>query len=654
MERLALALLITLAPLSARAGAYLPVAPPQISTVNPVVPAQNDNKPDTTANSQNRLSHVANMAAVAGWANTGQPVEVDGFAAAGDGGRHRVVFDSANKCGAGGHPAADGVTCVNSTVVTAGSWNIDWGSVNNTAGICMFENCGSVTDDTAGLKAAVATLKPVDISMRGGSMVLSSDVPLHSGQKIFGAGLGKSFITVNSNSGFSKGVFVADAAEPGPELRDFVVQFSQPSSPSSSTPLVAYVPMLFAQNTPRFKIDRIGCYFAWVCVDMRGNSGGSELNKFQFSGFAAGVLIDGALDTVRFVDPHYFPWGMTSGMQSYFTGNGAASSSAKSGMVGNGTLTLAPSPANYPGIVGTYKVIFSTSNSLWRVYDPNGAEVYSNGGVPNGSAFCNQICFTVAAGSTAFGNNDEFDVAVTQVRPVGLYVGRMDDLSIKGGLFLGGLGIQTYYGTGATYSGVAAGSGPAFGTIEGTDFDTKSGAVLGPASGINFANTVFTLDNNVSQALVLWGGPSSALPTTTAVSGGTIGTAGTPVTAMVVADQAPYGQPNRGTSGSLGLSNVSFGSAATDATLIYQGQFSFMQLMGNRFQKVPGSYSKPIIDLEGGRSQVGGNWMNDQSGNVFLKVANDNPFNKVFMNSAPGSTYSFPSSPQGSYNVGNN
>lgn len=95
--------------------------------------------------------------------------------------------------------------------------------------------------------------------------------------------------------------------------------------------------------------------------------------------------------------------------------NGAATTALKNGSTGNGTIAMdATAPVHSTAILGQYKVVFSSATSF-NVKDPNAATVGT--GVV-GAVFNNQIQFIVTAGLTAFVNNDEFDVTVTQV-PVG-------------------------------------------------------------------------------------------------------------------------------------------------------------------------------------------------------------------------------------------
>lgn len=78
---------------------------------------------------------------------------------------------------------------------------------------------------------------------------------------------------------------------------------------------------------------------------------------------------------------------------------------------GNGTLTLAGTPVVAGAQFGMYSAI-ATSPTVFAVTDPYGNAV-ANATV--GSAFSNQVAFTIAAGSAAFVAGDEFTVDVQAI-----------------------------------------------------------------------------------------------------------------------------------------------------------------------------------------------------------------------------------------------
>jgi hypothetical protein len=88
---------------------------------------------------------------------------------------------------------------------------------------------------------------------------------------------------------------------------------------------------------------------------------------------------------------------------------GAATSAAKAGNTGNGTLTLdATTPVLAGARSGIYAVRF-TAATTFTVEDPDGNVIGS--GV-NGTAFSDDLKFVTAAGGTAFVAGDGFDITV--------------------------------------------------------------------------------------------------------------------------------------------------------------------------------------------------------------------------------------------------
>jgi len=94
---------------------------------------------------------------------------------------------------------------------------------------------------------------------------------------------------------------------------------------------------------------------------------------------------------------------------------GEATVAPKAGMVGNGTIALdGAAPTLTGSVIGTYKAIF-TSATAFNVTSPANT-VIGTGTV--GTAFANQVKFTIVAGATPFAVGDEFDIAVTAT-PIG-------------------------------------------------------------------------------------------------------------------------------------------------------------------------------------------------------------------------------------------
>ena len=103
------------------------------------------------------------------------------------------------------------------------------------------------------------------------------------------------------------GVFIFNTGEAGPTLRDICIQFIQPVT-SNRASLINYPPAIYAQATPRFTIQNCRITQGMTGIDMRQNSGGATIDGLEMSCYNHGVLIDGALDTVRILRLQYWPF----------------------------------------------------------------------------------------------------------------------------------------------------------------------------------------------------------------------------------------------------------------------------------------------------------------------------------------------------------
>jgi hypothetical protein len=401
-------------------------------------------------------------------------------------------------------------------------------STVDTGALCI----GASFDDTAAFQAALDSGSPVYAPALGGSCNITKPLMVKTpGQLIYGDGRMKTKIMIQP--GFSgQGVFVAQTGGPGPVWRDIGVFFVQPDTPTASA-LNPYPPAFFLRGTPGFQLEHMGCYSAIMCIDMKGNSGNSTISDLHFSAFKIGIDIDGSLDTVRIIDPHFFPFTLTPNQQSIFFNQGAN-------------------------------------------------------------------------------------------RTIAINTGRMDDLVLRGGLFIGGVAINAYQGA----------TGPTFGSVDGTDFDTFSGIVIA-AGSLQIGTTTFTLGVADAQAIDQSGGTL-----TIASSNFFVGAAlNKPVINM--------------SGGALSISASQFNTLAFDATSIDQSGGGVMTLLGNRFNRAPHqSYKNATISLRGiSRTIAIGNYTPDKGigPGVFINVGNDNPFNRLIGNSSPGWPVYVPSSSKGVY-----
>lgn len=387
-------------------------------------------------------------------------------------------------------------------------------------------------DDTAAFQAALDTGRTVYAPALGGHCHITRPLTMRTpGQILHGDGRARTRLVVAP--GFSgAGVFVAATGGAGPVWRDLAVQFVQPDV-ADRAKLTRYPPAFLARATPRFEIEHVGCYAATTCIDMTGNSGGATVSDFQMSAFETGIDIDGSLDTVRIIDPHWWPFALTPQQQKIFLSQG-----------------------------------------------------------PD--------------------------------RAVALRVGRMDDLVVRGGLFLGGLGLYAHVGK----------TGPMFGTITGTDFDTTSGIVM-EAGMLQISGVNFTLGQRDAQAIHQSGGELTVS------------------SAMVFIGGQLQGPAVDIVGGHLTLSSSQFLTNMFDLTSVAQaGAQSVLVLTGNVFSRNPAlAYSAPTIDLRAGRTIAIGNYATDKGGKagIFARVLNDNEFNRFIGNASPGWTNYFPSQRAGAY-----
>jgi hypothetical protein len=87
----------------------------------------------------------------------------------------------------------------------------------------------------------------------------------------------------------------------------------------------------------------------------------------------------------------------------------AATLTSGAGNTGNATIALAGQPTSITAKIGTYRAACLTATTF-RVYDPNGVEV---GEGTFGTAFANEIYFTITAGGTPCVAGDTFSIAVS-------------------------------------------------------------------------------------------------------------------------------------------------------------------------------------------------------------------------------------------------
>jgi hypothetical protein len=166
------------------------------------------------------------------------------------------------------------------------------------------------TDDTAAINGALSSghtvyLPATTACYRTTAALVMS---VHE-QLMYGDGGTRSSICVSS--AFDGGVIKFTSGEPGPQLRDLGIIFTQPDNASRSA-MNHYQPAIYARNTARFKIQRMRISRAWDGIDMTGNSGGVVIDDLEVSAFDKAIWVDGSLDTVRLNQVHVWSFDLTA------------------------------------------------------------------------------------------------------------------------------------------------------------------------------------------------------------------------------------------------------------------------------------------------------------------------------------------------------
>jgi hypothetical protein len=169
------------------------------------------------------------------------------------------------------------------------------------------------TNDTAAITKALNTGHTVYLPATSACYLVQSDLVMSTKDQImYGDGRTRSRVCpLATSTTFVHGVITFTSGEAGPQLRDLGIIFTQPSSASSPSQMTKYVPAIYAENTPRFKIEHVRISAAWTGIDMSGNSGGALIDDLEISAFNWGIWVDGSQDTVRINNVHSWPFDLT-------------------------------------------------------------------------------------------------------------------------------------------------------------------------------------------------------------------------------------------------------------------------------------------------------------------------------------------------------
>ena len=177
-----------------------------------------------------------------------------------------------------------------------------------------------ITDDTVAIQAAFAS--GVSVYIPKGTYLITNALYLTTtDQVIHGDGRTVSVFKVKNTFNMSAtGVIVFSAIEPGPQLRDLGISFTQPDTATRAS-LTSYPVAISAVGCARFQIQNCKITNATDGIDMTGNCGGAYINLLEMSGYGTGIKIDGSLDTVRINQFHFWGFDMTANQVLIFYAN---------------------------------------------------------------------------------------------------------------------------------------------------------------------------------------------------------------------------------------------------------------------------------------------------------------------------------------------
>jgi hypothetical protein len=174
------------------------------------------------------------------------------------------------------------------------------------------------TNDSRGaFQAALNTAKHVYIPT-GNYKITDRLLMLYPGQMMSGDGRSASVLKINSSFNLSANAVIdCSSLEPGAELRDFGVDFTQPDTTNRAS-LTTYPVVIKATNAPRTTLQNLKIQAATNGIDLTGNSGGTFIELLEMSAFGTGISIDGSYDTIRINNYHFWPYNLTTNQQAIF------------------------------------------------------------------------------------------------------------------------------------------------------------------------------------------------------------------------------------------------------------------------------------------------------------------------------------------------
>lgn len=232
-------------------------------------------------------------------------LRTSGYAAAGDGGAALYARADSEPSHAGKFQSADGAW-----------WEIAEAEIDPKMLGAKFDWVSWASpgaDDTQAWRDAISVGRPIIVP--AGKSRVADRLQLNSGQMLSGAGHTATVLMVSPEFNMAaSGVVRPGPIEPGGLLLDIGISFYQPVfAGMTRADLIQYPPAVDCHDLPRAVIDRVRISAAWDGIDLRGNSGGTDIGTLEVGAFNKGWQADGALDFIKVANYRFWSFGIGPG-----------------------------------------------------------------------------------------------------------------------------------------------------------------------------------------------------------------------------------------------------------------------------------------------------------------------------------------------------
>lgn len=168
-----------------------------------------------------------------------------------------------------------------------------------------------VTDDTAAWNAALATGKiiyfPEGVSVIRNKLSFS----FMEGSGIVGISRQRCRFLINSATFAMNATAVVQMNAAYQGIKGVCFRCTQPTTTVRNN-VKKYPPIIDLNGHSRAELSELLIEGAWVGIRAQGNCGGALLDDIQLGAFFQGIVIDGALDSIRLNRYHFWPFGIVA------------------------------------------------------------------------------------------------------------------------------------------------------------------------------------------------------------------------------------------------------------------------------------------------------------------------------------------------------